>query len=1150
MTQNSGNRKQDSSDQFSPVNSTRNFVIGIREKLIAIFVAIKVLPLIFLALFAIKQIGLLGLTVKEKSEEMVVDTRELVNQVGTLAVDSSIMALDMKARESIERLTTDTARQVADFLYDRDLDINAAASLSVTPDSYRKFLENRRKNVVYQGEWKLSEDGREWLPPTVEHDTYPAVYVVTPDNKKDFNYRRPPSKGVVKSQPLYHEMTFVDLKGEEKIKISATALLPEGLFNVADPVNTWCRSENYFEIVKDLQPGEIYVSEVIGPYVPTTLIGSYTRETAEKKGVAFAPEKAGYAGKENPVGKRFEGIVRWVSPVYQGELKIGYVTLALDHTHLMEYTDHLVPTSERYSEISDAGSGNYAFMWDYKGRNISHPRDYFIVGYDPQTGGQAVPWLSQEMYELWLTMDRSFEKFELVAPEFHEQSLERKPAGPLTTSGMVALDCRYLNFAPQCNGWRNLTQFGGSGSFVIFWSKLWKLTTAAAIPYYTGIYSDSPRGFGFITIGANVDEFHSSATQTAEKITTITEGYEKHLQLKKEDTLVHIDDLLGQTIENLTVSTGVMVLLVVCIAFWMASVITRKITFLIKGIRAFKGGELSTRLPVESRDEFGQLTGAFNEMSDTIQDSMEVIHRAKEKAEESDKAKSLFLANMSHEIRTPMNAIIGMSHLAYESSEGEKQRALLESVKTSADSLLSVINDILDFSKIEAGQLDLECHTFSLHALIKNAIKSISVLARNKEIEVQFYIADSVPKAVYGDQMRLRQILLNLLGNGVKFTRKGEVNLEVRSRSLDGDEIEVQFVVRDTGVGIAPENHELIFDRFSQSDISLVRKHQGAGLGLSISQQLCQMMGGDIRVESELGVGATFTFCVILKKSSQVNAAVDSKGEDTGLSELYTILLVEDNAANSELARMVLEQQNHRVTCAMNGLEALHRLTIDDFDIVLMDVQMPEMDGFTASKIIRSCERGKATSAEIPELLETKLRTRLYGGHQPIVALTAHAMRGDKEKCIAAGMDEYLTKPFVASQVVAVLKRYAGLPVEQDSDEVPADPDVEELSLYNRAKDNLKEAYLLNDEQVESFLETTVSNMKQDLVELHNVINSADLARVKQIAHSLKGILLNLRMEEHASIAADIEQLAASGEQAGLEELNRRLSDSLADLLV
>ncbi|MFH0782234.1 MAG: ATP-binding protein [Pseudomonadota bacterium] len=999
---------------------------GIREKLITIFIVIKVLPLIALALFAARQIALLGNTVKDKSEQMVGDTQELVTGIGALASENSIRALDLKARESIERLTTDTALSVSRFLHERDRDILLAAQLGASESIYQQFLAVRHKEVVYHQAWHLSEDGSRWLPPPAEKAaTGLGVEPSVPDNNKDFHYLPPQNFTEKKMQPLYHEMTFVGLDGREIIKVSATDLLGSEKKDVSRKENTWCAAETYFADLVKLQQGEIYVSKVIGPYMPSNIIGPYTPERAKKSNTMFAPEQAAYAGKENPVGKRFQGVIRWASPVFQDGRKIGYVTLALDHTHIMEFTDHIVPTDERYSDISDAGSGNYAFMWDYAGRNISHPRDYFIVGYNPETGEQTVPWLSAELYDLWQSVGQSFTKFEQVAPRFLEQSLAKTAAKPLTEAGFLGLDCRYLNFAPQCSGWHNLTQYGGSGSFVIFWSNLWKLTTAATIPYSTGMYKYNPRGFGYVTVGANVDEFHSSATETAARINSATQEYESNLDKQEKVTLELLDRLLATTFENLTVSTGIMVALVIIIAIWMAAILTGKITAIIAGIKLFQSGQFQSRLKVERSDELGQLAGAFNEMADYVQESMDKISEAKDRAEGSDRAKSLFLANMSHEIRTPMNAIIGMSRLALEASENDEQRKLLDSVKTSADSLLAVVNDILDFSKIEAGQLDLETYPFSVPALVQSLVKSISVLAGPKDINVGHSIAESVPEIVLGDQMRLRQILLNLLGNAVKFTKQGTVDLEVRNVGSEAGRIELSFTVRDTGIGIPTEHLEMIFDRFSQSDLSISRKHQGTGLGLAISRKLCRMMGGDITVESEVGKGSTFTFKVLFDipdDSEPVGGESQRSGQDVEIGSLH-ILLVEDNETNRVLARMVLENENHRVAVAESGIEALEKLAAENFDAVLMDIQMPGMDGFTATQIIRRCESGQPPACKIAEDIERPLRKRLYGRHQLIVALTAHAMSGDKERCIATGMDDYLTKPFFPEQVTAVLRR-------------------------------------------------------------------------------------------------------------------------------
>lgn len=1131
-------------------NNFRLTVYGIREKLISIFVVIKVVPLIALAIFAAKQIESLGSTVKEKSEEMVEDTRLLVGKAGALATERSIVALDQKARESIERLTTDTAKRVADFLYDRDSDILLATSLPVDAPSYQKFLESRDRPVVNHAQWVISEDGDRWLPPKYEPVKEPVVRAMVTDNKKEFHYRQSRSFKEKIVSPLYHEMTFVDLEGQEQLKFSATDLLEKKLLDVSLRRNTWCGAETYFAELKKLKEGDVYVSRVIGPYISAPIIGPYTPKRAAELDIPYQPEVSGYAGKENPVGKRFQGIIRWVSPVYRNGEKQGYVTLALDHRHVMDFTDHIVPTKERYSDISDAGSGNYAFMWDLEGLNISHPRDYFIVGYDPETGEQAVPWLSAELYDLWVALDKSFPRFQQIAPKYHSQSLKNRPAKQLIKDGMLGLDCRYLSFAPQCSGWANLTQYGGSGSFVIFWSKLWKLTTAAAIPYYTGQYANSPRGFGIVTIGANVDEFHSSATETGKQIDAITHEYEASLEKKQENILAHIDHLLKITLNNLTISTAIMSALVIIIAVWMASTLTNKITVIIGGIQKIREGRYSTRLKVESRDELGQLAMAFNEMSDRVEDSVDEIRSAKEKAEDSDKAKSLFLANMSHEIRTPMSAIIGMSRLALESSENDGQKKMIASVKGSADSLLSVINDILDFSKIEADQLDLENHTFSLHKVVESTVKSVAILADDKGIEIGYRIADSVPQLVRGDNLRVRQILYNLLGNAVKFTSQGMVSVEVRKKEVEGSRLRICFIVRDTGIGIPKEHLDMIFDRFSQSDVSIARKYQGAGLGLAISQKLCRMMGGDITVSSELGMGSVFEFSLLFSEPVSGDKAITVEGYlgEPRQVEPLDILIVEDNVANRDLACLVLAKDNHRVVTAESGLVALHRLVEHSFDIVLMDIQMPEMDGFTASKIIRACENESELHYAIPELLEKELREKLVGKHQPMVALTAHAMRGDKERCLAAGLDDYLTKPFVPDQVVAVLNNYAVETVGKQSDEgrVAVELDVPEgLSLYARAKRNLVKAYGLDDEKIATLLATTVELMEKDIEKLRIEIEAEDWEMIRKTSHSIKGVLLNLRLDDEAALVEKIQESAGTQNSEGIGDLFNLVEERL-----
>ena len=1140
----------------------RGVRLGIRGKLIVIFVLIKVIPLVVLALFAVRQIQDLGQTVQQKYEEMVTSTRGVVGTVGSLASDSSITALDTKSRENIERLTTDTARAVAAFLYERDRDILLAAELPMTAESFATFLGGRTGKVILHQPWHLNDQGDGWEAPAEKGVQYTEIVSDNPDNSKDFHYRGPEREGVSDTRPLYHEMTFVSLQGQETVKVSATGLLPKGLRDVSRKENTWCRAENYFAELQRLGKGEIYVSEVIGPYVSSPLIGPFTKKSAAAGGVPFEPEKAAYAGKENPLGRRFEGIIRWATPVFKGDRKIGYLTLALDHTHVMEFTDHLVPTEERYSPISDAGSGNYAFMWDYQSRNISHPRDYFITGYDPATGDPAVPWLSEEMYAMWRKSGLSYRQFAETAPRFLDQSLQKKAAKELTAEGKLGLDCRFLNFAPQCAGWNDLTQYGGSGSFVIFWSRLWKLNTAAAIPYYTGLYGKSLRGFGYVTIGANVDEFHSSATATARKIDALTEEYVDQLNAKHDETHSRMVGLITDTTWNLTLSTLVMILLVLCIAVWMASTLTGRIKEIIRGIGLFQRGDMRHRLAVGSRDEMGELNEAFNDMADTVESAMREIGEARDRAEGSDRAKSAFLANMSHEIRTPMNAIIGMSRLALESSENEQQRHLLRSVSVSADALLSVVNDILDFSKIEAGQLALDLQPFHLRELVKSTVEAMRVLADEKQIGLQVEIGQDVPHLVRGDAMRLRQILLNLLGNAIKFTEQGYVRVTVEVVGIKDEKVDVFFTVKDTGVGIEREHQKRIFDSFTQADSSLSRRYQGTGLGLAISRRLCQLMGGDIRVESEPGRGSTFRFSVVF---ATIDAAQAADGEQEPLPagnfcRPLRILLVEDNDTNRDLGLLVLTNMGHKVVTAADGMKALERLAEEDVEVVLMDVQMPRLDGCAASKLIRSIEEGGGAQAILSPDLTRRLQQRLAGRHLPIIALTAHAMSGDREKCLDAGMDDYLTKPFVPDRVAAALsrafdgraqKRDGGLAVDVDA----GAGSVTGRELRRQLVDHLQRHFGLAGQSASLLLQTSVSTIEQELSRMEQCQATADLQGVAKAAHSIKGVLLNLGLEDLAEQARRVEQDGRDGrgdvmdqEIGSLRSELYRLIDGLPDM--
>ena len=830
---------------------------GIRTKLIALFVLIKVVPLVLLALLAWEGVSHLGSSLVEETDDIAVEVKDTVAEMGRTFTKESVKALDDRAREELERLTTDTARAVADFLYDRDRDILLAARLDPAKGPYQAFVETRLRSLADAGEWTLAADGKGWVP---KQALVADTRVAKPSNKEnsqDFSYRPPETVNRSVPSPLYHEMTFVGLDGKEKIKVSLTQVLPNDLRDVSKKENTWSKAEGYFEALKNMKPGEVYVSDVIGPYTPSRVIGPVTPAKAESLGIPFEPEQEAFAGRENPLGKRFQGIVRWATPVAKNGVVVGYVTLALDHTHIRSFTDNLMPTPARYTAISDATNGNYAFMWDYLDRSIAHPRHHSIVGIDPQTGEYATPWMEASMYEGWQKSGKALKDYLAEVPIFDGQSREKKPAGPVTKAGMLGLDCRYLNFAPQCQGWHDLTEYGGSGSFLILWTGVWKLTTAAAIPYFTGHYAKTPRGFGYVTIGANVDDFHRPAQATAKLMDAKVADFGERVKTQQAGLRNLIEESMGRTAVSLSVSTLVMLAFVVVVAIWLASLLTRRVTDLTAGLSRIEAGDFGFRFKRTSNDELGNLSDSLNKMADSVEGSFRQSDAARRQAEENSRMKSDFVANVSHELRTPLNGILGFSELIRDVAQDDDTREYASTIHESGQHLLHVVNDMLDIAKIESGHMVLEPVTFDLLPVLDDAAQRHAAAAQEKGLVLHIAFDEQLPERFTTDPARLRQVIGNLLSNAVKFTAAGRIELSARV-----DQQRLVVGVRDTGPGIARDDQHLTFERFRQGNAFLTREHGGTGLGLALVKEFVTLMGGEVRLESEAGEGCYFEFWV------------------------------------------------------------------------------------------------------------------------------------------------------------------------------------------------------------------------------------------------------------------------------------------------
>lgn len=504
---------------------------------------------------------------------------------------------------------------------------------------------------------------------------------------------------------------------------------------------------------------------------------------------------------------------------------------------------------------------------------------------------------------------------------------------------------------------------------------------------------------------------------------------------------------------------------------------------------------------------------------------------AKNNAEQSEKVKEAFLANMSHEIRTPLNAIIGFSDLMKQSNLDKQQIEHINIISTASKNLLVIINDILDLSKIDNEKLLLEEKAFSIREVIGNVIKLNNQTAQSKDLKLITTIDSTLPQAILGDPTRLAQVLVNLIGNAIKFTNKGQITVEVLLEKTVDENVTISFSVKDTGVGIPRNKFKTIFKRFSQAESSTTREYGGTGLGLSIAKKIVEIHDGKIGVTSELDKGTTFKFKITYPIVSESDISTQSDldvRKDISLSGVR-VLLVEDNEHNQILAKNYLNNYNALIDLAENGEVAIEKVKQHEYDCILMDLQMPKVDGYEATNFIKN-----------------KLKK-----HVPIIACTAHSLAEEKAKCMALGMSEYLSKPYSEQQLVNVILKVMGRDtITKQLETVPVQTDNETMDTIDITSALKKLHKKEGDEFIQFMLDVYNKRTPKDIEEIHEGLKTNNPTLIKQKAHLVAGTLSSLNFTLGFNLAKQLEKKAEDGITEEVKQYGKELIDFLNNSLL